>query len=208
LANKFSQFFTDKIRKIRDGFQIADDLNEPETAVHHLSQFTPASEDEIRQIVFKSPSKSCELDPLPTAILKQCAATIIPVITNIVNDSLVSGIVPANLKIAHVRPLIKKKNLDKNVLKNYRPVSNLTFLGKTLERVVISRLNKFLQQHDICETHQSAYRAFHSTESAIVKVQNDLLQGMDKRKISLLALLDLSAAFDSLQLIIRNSFRA
>lgn len=90
-----------------------------------------------------------------------------------------------------------KKNLDHNVLKNYRPVSNLTFLGKTLERVVISQLNLFLQKHNICETHQSAYRAFHSTESAILKVQNDILQGMDNKKISLLVLLDLSAAFDT-----------
>ena len=114
--------------------------------------------------MFKSPSKSCELDPIPTSLLKKCSASVIPIITDIVNESLATGIVPAELKIAHVRPLLKKKNLDHNVLKNYRPVSNLTFLGKTLERVVISQLNLFLQKHNICETHQSAYRAFHSTD--------------------------------------------
>ncbi|XP_072016855.1 uncharacterized protein [Amphiura filiformis] len=72
LANKFCNFFTEKIKKIRNGFQIADDLscNEPVAPLHHLTNFAPASEEEIQDILFKSPTKSCELDPVPTSLLK------------------------------------------------------------------------------------------------------------------------------------------
>ena len=199
LANQFCSFFTEKIKKIREGFQIAEDwsYDEPSSAFHELTCFPLATEDEISNIIFKSKTTSCELDPLPTSLLKKAAHVIVPVITKIVNNSLQSGVFPEPLKIAHVRPLIKKPSLDKNTLKNYRPVSNLSYLGKTIERVALARLTPFLQQHHLNEPYQSAYRAQHSTETALLRVQNDLLCAMDKGKITLLVLLDLSAAFDT-----------
>ena len=84
----------------------------------------------------KAPSKSCELDPLPSWLLKECVDELSPIVTCIANTSLSHAIVPLSLKTALMRPLLKKPGLDKEVLKNYRPVSNLPFILKVLEKVV------------------------------------------------------------------------
>jgi len=82
-------------------------------------------------------------------------------------------------------------------MKNFRPVSNLPFLSKLLERVVQSRLQEFLDSNGMMPPMQSAYRRFHSTETAVTKVYNDLLLAVDKGQMSALCLLDLTAAFDT-----------
>ena len=105
---------------------------------------------------------------------------------------------PKSFKRALIRPLLKKPGLDPNVLKNYRPVSNLSFLSKVLDKVVDSRLERHLTENSLHAVHQSAYRKFHSTETALLKVQNDILQSLDKNCVTALVLLDLSAAFDTI----------
>ena len=95
-----------------------------------------------------------------------------------------------------MRPLLKKPGLDSSDLKNYRPVSNLPLLSKVLERLVLKQLLSHLAQNDLNEMFQSAYRKHHSTETAILRVCNDFLKEADDRKVNLLVLLDLSAAFD------------
>ena len=75
--------------------------------------------------VQKSPTKTCNLDPIPTWLLKDMKEFIIPILTNLVNLSLYSGEVPLVHKGAIVNPLLKKANLDDECLKNFRPVSNL-----------------------------------------------------------------------------------
>ena len=82
-------------------------------------------------------------------------------------------------------------------MKNYRPVSNLTFVSKLIERMVAKQLHDHLSQHQLYEKHQSAYRKRHSTETALTRVQNDILRAMDDSKATVLVLLDLSAAFDT-----------
>ena len=119
------------------------------------------------------------------------------VITNITNESLRSGSVPFDLKEAVIKPLPKKQGLDISNLSNYRPVSNLPFLSKIMERVVVARLKEHMTEHSLCEGMQSAYKAGHSTETALVSVKNDILTSMDKNQCVLLVLLDLSAAFDT-----------
>ena len=96
-----------------------------------------------------------------------------PLITRIINKSLEKGCVPDELKYTNILPLIKKDDLDKDILKNYRPVSNLTFVSKLLEKVVPERLENHLNKYDLWSTMQSAYRSFHSTETALLRVQND-----------------------------------
>lgn len=144
------------------------------------------------------PLKSCELDPIPASLFSACLPQILPFLTEIVNSSLTTGIFPSALKTAIVRPLLKKQNLDPNNLKNYRPVSNLPFLSKLLEKIVLRQLNEHLSINDLLHPFQSAYRANHSTETALVQILNDLLLATDSGKISLLTLLDLSAAFDTI----------
>ena len=107
---------------------------------------------------------------------------------------------PQNFKEAHVRPLPKKTYLPKNELKNYRPVSNLSFISKILEKIVANRLQAHIKNNHLSNPLQSAYRKHHYTESVLVKVHNDIIisRPMDKGEITALTLLDLSAAFDTI----------
>ena len=81
----------------------------------------------VLKIINSASAKSCELDPIPTTFLYENLDILLPTITNIINTSLTTGIVPPDLKTAIVKPLLKKPSLDKNLLKNYRPISNLPF---------------------------------------------------------------------------------
>ena len=93
---------------------------------------------------------------------------------------------------------LKKKCLDHNDLNNYWPVSNLCFIAKILEKFVLSQVSSYLNSHNLCNTCQSAYRPGHSTETALLKVVNDLFLSLNKGNISVLALLDFSSAFDTI----------
>ena len=84
------------------------------------------------------------------------------------------------------------------MLKNYRPVSNLSFISKVLEKIVFNQIVSYLKANFLIDPFQSAYKAAHSTETALLKVVNDLLCGIDNGNISLLTMLDLSAAFDTI----------
>ena len=101
------------------------------------------------------------------------------------------------MKQASVTPLLKKDDLDPEVLNNYCPASNLSFLSKVLERVVAARLTNYMTINQLHEPMQSAYRACHSTETALVRVQN-ILHTLDQGGAAILVLLDLGAAFDTI----------
>ena len=204
LAEKFSKFFTDKVANIRS------QLDKQSSSISHddvhvsqhcnenvLDTFQQASIDEVKKIIMKSPSKSCSLDPIPTGILKQCVDALSPVITDIVNMSITSGYMPPCMKTAIVTPLLKKPSLDADHLNNNRPVSSLSFISKVIEKVVAARLSKHMEQYNLYEVKQSAYRKGHSTETALLRIQNDLLKAADNHHASCLVLLDLSAAFDT-----------
>ena len=91
-------------------------------------------------------------------------------------------------------PLLKKPSLDRNLLKNYRPVSNLSFISKLIEKIVAKQLNNYIDSEGL----SNAYRRLHSTESALLKIQNDIAASMDFGKAVALTLLDLLAAFDTI----------
>ena len=163
-----------------------------------LEILNPATEEELEKIINASKSTSCSLDALPTTLLKKCLSVLLPVITQMINVSLSSGQFPRSFCHALVKPLLKKPNADCEILKNYRPISNLTFLSKILEKVVARRLFTYMSENGLHEKMQSAYRTAHSTESALIRVQNDILRQLDKKRGIILVLLDLSAAFDTI----------
>ena len=101
------------------------------------------------------------------------------------------------LKQAVVKPLIKESGLDSDMLKNYRPISNLQFISKLVERVVLSRLNEHMNNIGCPLPNQYGYKPAHNTESLLVKITNDLLIASDSKTATVLLLLDLSAAFDT-----------
>ena len=141
-------------------------------------------------------SKTCALDPLPSSVLSQCIDALAPLITNIINISSTQSDIPELLNEAVVRPLLKKPSLDVDVLSNYRPVSNLPQLSKVLEKVIAKRI----QEHTfaVSELYQSAYKSCHSTETALVGVCDDMQLAFDKRMGTALLMIDLSAAFDTI----------
>jgi len=101
------------------------------------------------------------------------------------------------IKSAYITPLLKKADLDAADVRSYRPISNLTVVSKLLERIVAKQLVSYLRVNDLLPDLQSAYRANHSTETAVLKVLSDILLALDSGNLAMLTLLDLSAAFDS-----------
>ncbi len=203
LAEEFANFFTDKIVKIKSDLeslrqhQQQSSNNDVYSGRHILEEFTPATTDEVRKIILKSKSTTCQLDVMPTWLLKECLDTLLPVITNIVNMSLSSATMPSSYKEAVLIPLLKKAILDSEILNNFRPISNLKFLSKVIERIVAARFTDHLSRNHLNELMQSAYRKFHSVETALLRVQNDILRALDNHYSVLLILLDQSAAFDT-----------
>ena len=109
-----------------------------------------------------------------------------------------TGIVPTTMKSALVTPYLKKPSLDKDVMNNFRPISKLSFISKLTERVVLRRLIDHVSSGNLHEPFQSAYKPNHSTETALTRIQNDILMALDSKRGVVLVLLDLSAAFDTL----------
>ena len=102
------------------------------------------------------------------------------------------------MKHGRVTPVLKKNGLDPEVFKNYRPITNLPFLSKVLEKCALSQMYSYLLQNDLFPATQSAYRKDNSTETALLRITNDILQASDKHEDTILVLLDLSAAFDTI----------
>jgi hypothetical protein len=102
------------------------------------------------------------------------------------------------MKLALVKPLIKKILLDCEILKNYRPVSNLSYISKLTEKAAINQFRSHVEECDLDEGFQSAYKMHQSTETALLRVQNDILRAVDQQEVCLLVMLDLSAAFDTI----------
>ena len=130
-----------------------------------FTAFQPCSTEEVRKFLIRSPPKSCSLDPLPTFILREFLVELLPFICIMCNVSLQHGRLPESQKAAIVTPIFKKHDPDPDDVKSYRPISNLTFISKVIERIVASQLTGYLQMNRLLPDHQSAYR--HSTETLL-----------------------------------------
>ena len=127
--------------------------------------------------------------------MRHCLA-VTPIITQIVNASLTHGEFTSELKNALVHPLLKKPGID-CIFRNYRPISSLSFMSKLIEITVCNQITQYTGTTGIAKKFQLAYRASHSTETALVKVKDDILRAIDNQRVTNLILLDLSAAFNT-----------
>jgi len=197
-AETFNRFFADKVEKVRSNTKDAP----PPTFSHvrpgvSLAAFSPLTIDDVITAVRRLPDKSSAADPIPTNVLKQVVDLLAPFICELFNRSLTAGHFPDIFRHAFVTPVIKKAGLDATDASSHRPISNLSVLSKLLERLVVRQLMDYLTSADLLPALQSGFRAGHSTETAVLRVLSDILLAVDSGDVAALVLLDLSAAFDT-----------
>jgi Reverse transcriptase (RNA-dependent DNA polymerase)/Endonuclease-reverse transcriptase len=197
-AESFLAAFSAKTESVRSSTASAsgptfDDLH----ADCRLDAFQPVDVTAVQRLISSAANKNCELDPAPTWLVKKFAYELSPFITALFNTSFRDGLFPSTQKCAMITPVLKKPTLDASDASNYRPISNLTFLSKLLERCAYDQINSYLQRYNLLPEQQSAYRRCHSTETAMLKVLGDAYVAADAGQLTLLSLLDLSAAFDT-----------
>ncbi|CAB4008542.1 Hypothetical predicted protein [Paramuricea clavata] len=116
--------------------------------------------------------KSCILDPIPAKILLECLTDLLPVITNVITNSLETAIVPRNLKCAALEPRLKKDNMNTDEYSSFRPISNLKFVFKCLEKVVATQLGKHIMRNNLGKSLQSGYKKHqHLDKQLTIKIQ-------------------------------------
>ena len=141
LPDKFSELFVGKIEQIRNSLH----SDRPVPTEHFVfsgtlfAEFQPITDERVKAVLREMPKTSCDLDPILVPILHDCLEEITPIVVDIINKSLSSDVVPSSFKHALVRTLLKKSKLDPNCLRNYRPISNLPFLSKVLECIVLKQ---------------------------------------------------------------------
>ena len=205
LATSFNSFFIDKIDNIRASLPaISDtsvDLSESVFSfVSHdsscLSEFSLCTTEEVADILSIYGIKVSPADVFPQFLLNKSKEIMLPYLTALVNLSLNTGSIEG-LKEAVVRPLLKELGIDPELYPNFRPISNLEFLGKLIERIVLRRLQSHMDTNNLNSHKQFGYKKKHGTETLLIKFLNDLIVGIDSKSGVVVLMMDLSAAFDT-----------
>ena len=202
--DSFNDFFIKKVVLIRSKISTTLALLPPYIAFHtppvvsKLAQFPQVSLEDVLRVISDMPGKSSSQDVLPTYLLKELSPLFAPSIQYLSNLSFSTSTFPSCLKTGCILPLLKKPSLDASEVGNYRPITSLSSLSKILERLALIHLRPLITGADCFPTMQSAYRAAHSTESALLKITSDIRNSMDTKAGTCLLSLDISAAFDAL----------
>ena len=201
LVNTFRSFFKEKIALIHKPLPTSilrcTDPILPDNRTP-LSYFSFVSIEEVSRLIRSLPNKSSPLDLIPTSILKRFSHLFAPIISKLTNLSFLQAIFPASFKTAQALPLLKKGNFDPTIPLNYRPISNLSTISKIIERLVNSRITSHVSSSPNFNPFQSAYRKHHSTETTLLRITDSLRNICATGHAAVLVLLDLSAAFDTL----------
>src|SRR6218665_2723727 len=188
-ASDFLDMLTSKTDRLR-----ATTMDAPppqfSTTTSTFVNFRPVLESDLRSVFSAVNLKSCELDPLPPYIIVELLDDVAPFLLYVFNRSLKEGYIPPSQKRALVFPSLKKSNLDPTNCQNFRPISNLSFISKTLERLVSLQLLSYLENSGLLPTYQSGFRTNHSTETALLSLLSYIYSAIDKSQLSLLARVD------------------
>ena len=182
LANHFADYFSSKIDLIRCELNhcVAHSLFAPGTCsqtemnINKLSAFDSVSIRTVSDLISSCPAKTCDLDPVPTRLLKDCSEQLAPAVTSMINLSLSTGTLSSSWKDAIVLPSLKSRKKKKLIMENYRPISNFPFISKLCEKVVAMQLTDHSLRNNLMEPFQSAYRTNHNVETALLRVCNDI----------------------------------
>ncbi|XP_033121556.1 uncharacterized protein LOC117120638 [Anneissia japonica] len=205
LANDFDAFFIQKVKRLRNKITPSESspsfglpTSSPALQLSKFESFNLLNNEDVIDIVKSMETKTCDLDPFPTNILVSLPTTMISLFRKLINSSLSSGLFPEALKLGLVSPILKKHQIDHTEFSNFRPITSIPFISKIFEKVVVSKLVKHLDDNGLNDQFQSAYRKFFSTETAILKVHDDIMQALDTGECILSVYLDMSAAFDTI----------
>ena len=196
LADEFANYFIEKTPKIREQLDSYDKYMPWHKEIPTLSQFDPMTTEEVTRLKSSMATKSCKLDAIPTSVLKQITWSIVHTVTKIINISLTQGIFTEEWKTAIVHPLLKKLGSELTP-SNYRPVSNLSFLSKLLEKYALQQFNNHCITNKLLPDYQLAYRKNYSMETSLIKLISDISWAVERQQVTALTALDLSAAFNT-----------
>ncbi|KAK3559279.1 hypothetical protein QTP86_009947 [Hemibagrus guttatus] len=200
-AEDFASFYTEKIERICQTFTslpTSPTSHNQHSATPSLTQLSTVAAEEVLQITRSCNPTTCPLDPIPSAMLQTISPDLLPFFTTVINGSLTSGHVPTAFKKARVIPILKKPALDPSDISNYRPVSLLSFLLKILERVVCNQLSDNLMQNNLLYPQTRLASKQHIPQRLpFLGVTEKLHAARSAKLSSVLILLDLSAAFDT-----------
>ena len=200
LANNFNNFFVEKIEKIRNNIVASENFTERSDNKSEnpssFSTFKHVSESDLRKQITSTEIKTCKRDSIPAFLLRSSIEYILPCLVFLVNISMSLGSMDG-LKESVVTPILKKAGLDPDVLSNYRPVCGGLYIDKLIQRLVSLQLGDHMTLNALHIAQQSGYKSFHSCETVLLKIINDVLISLDKGRCCILLLLDLSAAFDT-----------
>ena len=204
LASEFMEFFQSKIIQIREELDNETNDNYIQAPITRnpplikFYEFHPVDEQSIRECIRRLNKTYCQSDPINISKITRAYESAVSFVSQLVNQYFIDCVFVDSEKLALLRSQLKKVGLDNEDKKNYRPISNLTFLSKIVERIIFDQLYTFMEEAGILTKYQSAYRELHSTETALCKIHNDLVATTCSGRTSLLVLLDLSAAFDTI----------
>ena len=159
-------------------------------------QFKTVSEIEVLKVISKIKSKAKGHDNLNIDLIELCCPYILPYLTHVINNCILYSVYPDCWKKALVVPLPKVN--DPRELKDLRPISILPCLSKILEKIINEQLTKYAELHRLLPENQSGFRKNHGCSSALASVTDDIFRAADSGEITILALLDFSKAFDTL----------